>query len=449
MNTTLPPTYEQLASLVITQSAQITHLQHQIIVLEAEVETLRKGPPVGSGKVVPAFVKANKPTLEAKTRLKRLKNSSRRKDTPTKTITHEVKNCPKCQRKLTFGWLHRTRQVIEIPEVRYEVVEHRMMRAKCGVCGTSTVAKPDLSQEVVGKHRVGVRLMSFIVTLKKMGRMTVRSIHKLLKSMYGLHLSLGAITELLHDVAELGAAFYEKLKGELLESPYVHADETSWRENGHNHWVWSFSTPDVRLIEINKSRGHLVPKLFFGDQWHGVLCSDFYPGYSYYLGEHQKCWVHYLRDIKELMQKHPHDGLFEKWSNQVSGIWKAAKEFNSKELKERVQARRSFQNELVALARPYIGKEDGFVFRVLANRIINHSNQMFTFVEYENVPPDNNPAERAIRPMVIYRKVTGGSRTTKGSQTTAVLMSCLMTWQVRGLDPIKECVKMITETKTK
>ena len=55
----------QLASLVITQSAQITHLQHQIIVLEAEVETLRKGPPVGSGKVVPAFVKANKPTLEA------------------------------------------------------------------------------------------------------------------------------------------------------------------------------------------------------------------------------------------------------------------------------------------------------------------------------------------------------------------------------------------------
>ena len=184
-------TIEYLLVIIERQAALIVRLESRIVELEEEVARLRKGPSSGGGDNVPSFVRSNVPIVPKKERKPRSESCGRQREDATRIVEHSLDNCPDCARPLIGGWLHRVRQVIEIPETRYEVIEHRIMRRHCGVCGKNYEPKPDLSKEVVGKHRVGIRIMSLVVTLNKAYRMTVRSIKQILHSLFGLQLSIG------------------------------------------------------------------------------------------------------------------------------------------------------------------------------------------------------------------------------------------------------------------
>jgi transposase len=427
----------------------IEQLQTRVVELESELARLKGGPPsAGPAKGVPAFVKPNKPVCGTPTERKPRKNGfSRRVETPTRSVQHAVDNCPDCGRRLSGGWVHSARQVIEIPQASYEVVEHQLLRRKCGVCAKSHLAHPDLAQDVAGKHRIGIRLMSLIVTMKKACRMTVRGIQSFLKGVYGLHLAVGTIINILKDVARRGEAFYAQLKQAIRDSQNVHADETSWRVNGKNTWMWSFSTPDVRLFVANDSRGHHVPKEVIGENFGGVLSSDFYGGYNFHPRDHQRCWAHLFRDIDALTSMHPANRKVAGWSARVKQLWRDACDFESDDPRARTKARIQFQYKLAALAQPYRSKgDDQAPQRILAERMYRYANELFTFVEYPYVPPDNNAAERAIRPIVIYRKVTGGSRSHPGVDVTAILASFIGTWNARGISPLQACAEMLRNT---
>ena len=95
----------------------------------------------------------------------------------------------------------------------------------------------------------------------------------------------------------------------------------------------------------------------------------------------------------------------------------------------------------MALARPFV--KTNAPQAILAKRMVRFEPELFTFVEHPHVPPDNNAAERAIRPAVVIRKVSGGTRSERGSNTRAVLMSLFGTWQARNVDPLEACVNML------
>ena len=417
-------------------------LRARVAALEAEIQRLKQDPPSGVTRAVPSFVKPNRAPTPKKPKKKRPHSYVRHREEPTRIVEHAVEACPDCGRALSGGWVHRVRQVIEIPLVRYEVVEHRMLGRHCGVCRKNHVASADLSQEAVGKHRIGIRLMSLLVHLKHACRMPVRSIQGLLKSLWGLHLSIGEIAEALHAVAFRGSEFYACLIEKVRGSPFAHGDETSWRENGHNHWLWSFSTPAVRLFATDKSRGQKVPFSLLGAEYQGILVSDFYGGYSYYRGPHQRCWVHFLRDLKALAEEQAQDPVVRTFGEAVRTVFEEAKAFQSPRPNERTFAREAFQERLYRVALPYARREGPA--RLLAQRITRFVEEMFTFVEHPDVPSDNNAAERAIRPAVIYRKVCGGTRSKRGSDTAARLMSFVGTWLHNGQEPIAACTHMLS-----
>ena len=200
----------------------------------------------------------------------------------------------------------------------------------------------------------------------------------------------------------------------------------------------------MRLFVEDPSRGHLVPKRVLGDSYKGILCSDFYAGYFWHLGLHQRCWVHYLRDISELEQAHPADRAVAAWVSAVRKIYRRARDYTNRDRKARIKAREAFQEELLHLAKR--GLDAASPCRLLAQRIERFAQEMFTFVEHPDVPSDNNPAERAIRPNVIYRKMSGGTRSKQGSTTFATLMSLVATWQARGVDPFIACQQMLAAT---
>ena len=151
--------------IILEQREGIASLQDEVAVLRAEVEELRSQLGSGGGGV-PHWVKPNRPKGAKKQRKMRHKAFVRRRETPTEIVEHALERCPDCGRPLSGGTVHHVRQVIEIPVAPVRIIEHRFIARYCGVCGRTYLAKPDLSGEVVGKHRVGIRLMSLVTYLK-------------------------------------------------------------------------------------------------------------------------------------------------------------------------------------------------------------------------------------------------------------------------------------------
>ena len=298
-----------------------------------------------------------------------------------------------------------------------------------------------LSQDVVGNHRVGVGLMSLVAYLHITGRIPLRTIQKLLEMVYGLHLGTGEIVDILHTVADKGKTQKEDLLSEIRSSPAVNADETGWREDGDNGYIWSFSTPSVRYLIYNKSRSGEIPKEVIGDEFMGVVGCDFYAGYNGLLCDKQRCWVHLLRDLHKLKEAHPDDPRVGSWVDSIRDVYDHAKEFESEDSLCRKRKRYTLERELHRLSKGYAKRD--VPQRVLAQRIENFISELFVFVEYPEAPSENNAAERAVRPAVIARKVSGGTRSPKGSSTKMTLMSLFYTWTLRGVDPIAACRQML------
>jgi hypothetical protein len=278
--------------------------------------------------------------------------------------------------------------------------------------------------------------------LRFAGRLPVSAIASLLSSFCHLKVSEGEVVALLATVAKLGTNSYEALRTRLAESSYVHGDETGWRETGQNGYLWSFCTPDACYFTYPKTRAGSVVTDVLGSDYQGIVVSDFYGGYNAHFGLHQRCWVHLLRDVHKLREQFPAPGVLD-WSRKLRTLYDRAKLFSSAVPKERVAARLGFQRELNALASPY--PKANLPQSTLCKRLLQFEGEMFTFVEHPQVPSENNFAERTIRPRVIARKISGGTRSEAGSTTMAILSSLFATWRLREEEGLEACYKMLTQ----
>ena len=266
--------------------------------------------------------------------------------------------------------------------------------------------------------------------------------------MYGVHISLGEITEILHKVAAFAKDAVQCILRRIRGSPHAHADETGWREDGINGYLWSLSTPELRYFHFERSRAGAVAQKLLGLCFGGVLVCDFYGGYNFYDGPIQRCWVHFLRDLKKLLEAHPDNENVREWVESVRAIYKLAKKIARRGFIEpaRVKFRQQLEAKLLLIAQPYL-KNESAPQRVLAERIERHLGELFTFVEYLGCPSGNNAAERAIRPAVVARKISGGTRSDNGSKTRTTLMSAFGTWTLQGKELLAACYDMIAQAQ--
>lgn len=453
-------TREELIALVIKQhetievrAKRITELEEivqyqaeRISVLEEEISKL-SGP-----KPKPSFVKANAPRKEKGPRKKRKQSFARKSRVATEVVCHAVECCPDCGRKLSGGTVKSRHQVIDIPVAPVRIVDHLLIERYCGVCGKrfTPEASEVLADVVVGKKSIGIFLMSLIAYLKIACRVPVSLIRQLLSTLYGLDISKGEICELLHEVARLGKDEYASILEKVRGSPVVHGDETGWREDGVSGYVWSFSTPLVRFFTYSHSRASRIVKEVLGEEFVGSLVSDFYGAYNIYDGIKQRCWVHLLRDLKALAEKHSTNASVIEWIDAVRDVYHRAKQTLLVDYTdiERCRLRQGFESELLALAQPYL-KAKNAPQRVLSQRIDRFLGELFTFVQCPEVPSENNAAERAVRPTVIARKVSGGTRSPRGSETNSILRSLFETWTLQGGNAVVACRQMIIDANKK
>lgn len=434
-------TREDLVALVLKLHETVQAQRKRIRELEQEVARLRGG---GSSAVL--NIKPSVQKKEKVARKKRKHSFSRHRLPATQVVCHAVDECPECGRRLAGGHVKWSRQVIELPQVRIEVTDHLFVERYCGVCKKRHIPDPAvvLAGIVLGKKSVGIGLMSLIGYLKTVCRIPIGQIRNLIGVVWGLRISAGEIAEILHDLAELGESAYQELLDRVRGSPVVHADETGWREDGANGYIWSFSTPDVRYYTYRRSRSAVVAKEVLGDKFIGALVADFYAAYNFYDGPKQRCWVHMLRALKELAEKNADLPDVGSWTESVIEVYLRAKESVKVEHTdlERSRLKAWFESELLALCRPYIGVKTA-VQRVLAERMEGFIGELFTFVADPTVPSENNAAERAVRPAVVARKISGGSRSARGSKTCSVLRTLYETWALQGRNAIDACREMI------
>jgi len=416
----------------------------------AELEKL-KTPPA-------PFVKENKKkpkTEEKKPRKKRSAqyNRARKRSVPTQIVEHRIVECPDCHLRLGGISLARCREIIDVPPpATVEVTEHRIYKGWCAECQKWHEAPVDFLEQVLGQGRIGVRLSSIIAYLRTVMRLPLRQLRDVLRDLHGFEVSLGELVELLHRIREYAQPLLGTLKAEIRASPAVQADETGWREDGLNGYIWSVSTPTIRYYEYHHSRAGAVVKQLIGEDFQGVLGSDFYAGYNIHQGLHQRCWVHFLRDIHDLKKLYPNEESLLAWAKDVKAVYEQAVAWTGQELDPSLSPRQQervgvaqqhvFEQRLWKLCQPYA--HTLVPQHTLCERVEQFLPELFVFVAVPGVPAHNNLAERSVRPLVIARKISGGTRSPKGSETRMGLASLFGTWTAQQLNPFRQCLALLT-----
>lgn len=437
---------EQLRGAVATLEQQVVKLTDELQAAKARIAELeqRKTKP-------PAFVKRNRPP-RGEPRPPRKKraaehNTSRLREEPTRIERHAWTTCPDCGYRLRGESIDYTRQVVELPPPEpVEVTEHQVIKRWCPSCGQWQSPPLDLTGQVIGQGRIGVRIASVVTYLRTTLRLPVRRVQDYLETMHHLRLSAGEIVGLTHQVRRELQPQADALKAEVQASRVVHGDETGWREDGDNGYLWAFVTDGptaVRYYEYNRSRGHQVAEQILGADFGGWLVTDFYSAYNLLLVRHQRCWVHLLGDLRELKEAYVGNDEVLQWATGVRQLYDDAQAWLREHPTPTPEERGVEYDHLFAQAGE-LGRQHALSYQhpccALAKRLLRHQDELFQFVLVAGLAADNNLAERSIRPLVVIRKISGGSRSPEGTKTRFTLASLLGTWAARNLNPFLQCL---------
>jgi transposase len=428
--------------------AYIGTLQATVAALEARVREFEARQGSGPPRGMPGHKPGQRSESAARPRKRRARGYGRRRSTPTEQVVHAVAQCPDCGGALVGGSRQRRREVLEVAPAPALVSEHVYLARRCPQCRRRCVPPPELAGVVVGRQRLGVGLVSLIATLRSVGRWPYRQIQWYLATVHHLRLSQGALVGALRTVAQQGAGAAAQIQAQVRASPVVHGDETGWRENGRNGYVWTFSTSSARLF-VRGSRAGSVVDTALGPAFAGVLVSDFYAAYDHVPTAKQRCWAHLLRDVHALRQQYPDDTALAAWASQLAALYErgragATGPTPGTRAAQRRQwtLRAELQAALVELA-TLPATEPPPVYQTLAKRLRRYEGELFTFVTEPGVPADNNAAERSLRHLVTQRKISGGTRSPEGSDMLMVASTLFGTWQAQGRDPLLACRQLL------
>ena len=230
----------------------------------------------------------------------------------------EIDRCPDCNSEVTDAGFH-DRTIETVVPARVKAVKIHVHRYWCPCCKKMINAPV---KDAFSNSRFGIETYLLIAFFKEGLGLTYGKIVELLRIAYGLDLSKGALPQMLDTLRDEFGDYYNELLEELRKSPYSNNDETSWRKNGKNWWLWAFVGKWVTFYTIDKSRGKNVPKRVLGKNYEGVVGSDFLGPYNYVGKIWQKCQRHLDGDLKETAKTKPKGSDFFPFKKRLKRILK-------------------------------------------------------------------------------------------------------------------------------
>jgi len=343
-----------------------------------------------------------------------------------------VVRCPECGGTELSEKIQeiRLRTYEDIPVQKSEVVQLQIERRYCRTC-KKLVETPVTS--VLPKARFGLRLMLIVVWFKIRYRMTEEAIPEVLETLFGIHLSEGEVIHILKQVATAFGPYYQNLIQEIRNAEARNIDETFWRINGENANLWVFVNKAITLYKIAFSRGHEVPLEVLGKKHNGVDIHDRFSAYKKLAQKtknpQQDCWTHILNNAEELHSYYPEEGT--PIHQSLQEIYHAAKAYNHRGTGTDIHDLYNKMKE--KLNQPY---KSTHCHRFVMN-LFEDKDDLFEFVKNPYVDGTNNLAERAIRPPVVARKISGGNRSEQGARNYEILLSVTQTLHQNGQNLIE------------
>ena len=358
--------------------------------------------------------------------------------------SHRADKCPDCGGELNRCSETRTRFTEDIADTKPEVTEHTIHRDWCPHCRKKV--EPIVSSALPGSN-LGNSVLVLSAWLHYALGNTLSQIVDVFNFHLQMKLSQGGLVSMWHRLQGIVYGWYEQIQQEALQSALLHADETGWRVNGKTHWLWCFGTEELTYYMIDRSRGSPALEKFFIQEFEGTLVTDFWGAYNAVdTALRQTCLVHLLRELEQTEKYKSPGKSWEPFAKKLRRLladairlWKGKSVMPPQTYASR---RERLDQRLESLIETDWNNQQA---RRLIKRLRRHQGDLLTFLHQDNVPFDNNHAERSIRPAVIIRKNSYGNRSETGADCQAVLMSVLRTLKQRGHDPIGTVVHAIEQ----
>jgi transposase len=280
--------------------------------------------------------------------------------------------------------------------------------------------------------QLGLSVLATGVLLRVTHRLPFRQVSQVLADLPGITVCPGAIARQVQRIAAWLEKEYEHLKLDLRAAEQVYVDETGWRTDGKNGYAWAVATPTQTLYHIDQSRGGAVIEQLLGKAFGGTLVSDFYSAYSVMDCKKQKCLVHLLRELTETAEKTSEfaASTFYRKSRRLIKEMLLLKGRWDQMSHERYTSRVGrLEDRLDQLADASYDEPNA---QRIGKRMARFKKELTAFLLDKDLQGTNNTAERAIRPLVVARKISGGSRSHQGANAFAKLASLLRTAGQQG-----------------
>ena len=350
--------------------------------------------------------------------------------------------CPECQgTNLSCVQEVRERFVEDIPEPTNTIVtKYEIERRYCKNCKKIVEAEVE---DALPNARFGLRVMLLVVFMKIGLALPSQKIIKMLEAQYNLTISDGEIYKMLEQVAQAFGSHYNGLHQKIRDAAVKHIDETGWRIDGKNSWLWIFINKEIALYVIRKQRSSSVPIKVLGKQENKVIVNDRYSAYNVLAKKTkcnlQICWAHLLRNAKDFAEHYDEAKYIRK---QLKHIFKLANKCKHQATENQINGL-LHKIDLIAEKRYKHSEIRKFVKSVCKF----HRENLFRFVTNAEIDATNNRAERGIRKGVIIRKISNGNRSKKGADILGVLLSVVETLKLQGKNPLKEMQNIIQASK--
>ena len=371
-------------------------------------------------------------------------NSRRRPEEVSEFVDMYPTICDRCGGAIETNYeTNFDEHVVEDIEIRKRVTCYRLHYGYCKRCQQPVRAQGP----VKSNDRIGIQARAVGGYLRYLG-MTYGKVARLFKDVFDLNLTRPSLMAFNAEQAQNGAPLYEAIKQSVRHSSYVNADETGWRVNGDNQWLWIFTNKEASLYHIDESRGGKVVTNILGEKYQGVLGCDFYSGYNELVARlKQRCLGHLLSEIKKVQEKNQFDpeSVDGKFCHELKTVFKELIDVRNRHREEPgvldalTRAKDWAIPKMTDLLSSPIEHEDT---QRLRNRIIKHNQELFPFLDDPSIEPTNNRAERQLRPMVIMRKLTFGNRSHSGALNQAAIMSIVETGVLNGIEPLDICLAL-------
>jgi transposase len=360
-------------------------------------------------------------------------------DQVSEVVGVKPKECRRCGRLLRGTDPDpRRHQVTDLPPVVAHTIEYLLHRLICPDCGTSTSAELPSG---VSSGNFGPGVEALAAYLSGQAHLSKRLVQEVMKDCFGVEMSVGSVVAAQQAVSQALEEPVEQAREYVQSQPIVHSDETSWKEGSDQPdgtgrakaWLWVAATRLVSVFLIHARRGADAARELLGE-FSEYLVTDRWNGYHEWpIRKRQICWAHLIRDFraysewkegerigKALLQESKK--LFELWHRVRDGTLSQGT-FGRKvgPIRQRVEK----------LLHRATRSENGELARSCA-RMLKVFPAFWTFVRVPGMEPTNNAAERALRPGVLYRKISFGTQSDRGSRFVERMLTVVCTLRLQG-----------------